>query len=91
MGRATETVNINSNIIGVSSHTPTLTFTPTVLLSLPPLPPQVQAANELAETAGFNPKQVHFVVGDALAPALPDASYDLVIAVESSTYMPDKE
>jgi hypothetical protein len=31
------------------------------------------------------------VVGDALAPALPDGEYDLVLAVESSTYMPDKE
>lgn len=52
---------------------------------------QVQAANDLAKQHGFADKDVHFVVGDALAPALPDAAYDLVIAVESSTYMPDKE
>jgi ubiquinone/menaquinone biosynthesis C-methylase UbiE len=45
----------------------------------------------LAEQAGLTPKQISFVVGDALAPELPDATYDLVIAVESSTYMPDKE
>lgn len=45
----------------------------------------------MAQEAGFSSSQVHFVVGDALAPALPDAQYDLVLAVESSTYMPDKE
>ena len=52
---------------------------------------QVAAANNLVERKGMNSKDVHFVVGDALAPALPDGEYDLVIAVESSTYMPDKE
>lgn len=53
--------------------------------------PQVQAANSLAARTGFTPADVHFVVGDALAPTLPPASFDLVLAVESSAYMPDKE
>lgn len=52
---------------------------------------QVNAANNLVARKGLDSKDVHFVVGDALAPALPDAAYDLVLAVESSTYMPDKE
>lgn len=51
---------------------------------------QVQAANRLAARRGFAPEQVAFVVGDALAPDLPDASFDLVVSVEAAAYMPDK-
>lgn len=51
---------------------------------------QVQAANSLAARRGFSPEQVAFVVGDALAPDLPDASFDLVVSVEAAAYMPDK-
>lgn len=53
-------------------------------------PFQVQAANALVARAGLNPRDVKFVVGDALAPELPDASFDLVLSVESAAYMPDK-
>jgi len=60
--------------------------------SFPPLPPpQVQAANAHARRSGFSPKDVHFIVGDALSPPLPDAAYDPVMSVESACYMPDKE
>lgn len=52
---------------------------------------QVDVANKLAKRSGFPAEQVNFVVGDALAPALPDATYDVVLAIESSTYMPNKE
>lgn len=54
-------------------------------------PFQVQAANAYARRSGFSPKAVHFVVGDALAPPLPSASFDVVLSYESACYMPDKE
>lgn len=51
---------------------------------------QVASANELALRQGFKPQEVAFVVGDAMAPALPDSSFDLVISVEAAAYMTDK-
>eukprot|EP00775_Hariotina_reticulata_P011945 gene11945-12088_t len=53
-------------------------------------PYQVASANELALRQGFKPQEVAFVVGDAMAPALPDSSFDLVISVEAAAYMTDK-
>lgn len=64
---------------------------PPLLLPLLVLLPQVQAANAYARRCGFSPKAVHFVVGDALAPPLPPASFDVVLSLESACYMPDKE
>jgi ubiquinone/menaquinone biosynthesis C-methylase UbiE len=61
-----------------------------LLLLLLLLAVQVQAANDYARRSGFSPKAVHFVVGDALAPPLPAASFDLVLSLESACYMPDK-
>jgi tocopherol O-methyltransferase len=54
-------------------------------------PHQVQSANALAQRCGFDHSKLRFVVGDALEPPLPAGAFDLVLAVESSTYMPDKE
>lgn len=62
-----------------------------LLVLLPFLLPQVQAANAYARRCGFSPEAVHFVVGDALAPLLPAASFDVVLSLESACYMPDKE
>eukprot|EP00775_Hariotina_reticulata_P010580 gene10580-10739_t len=50
---------------------------------------QVNAANELAAARGFSPEAVSFQVGDAMATTLPDASFDLVLSLESACYMPD--
>jgi ubiquinone/menaquinone biosynthesis C-methylase UbiE len=50
----------------------------------------VNAANELARSHGFSPKDVSFSVCDAMATELPAASFDLIVSVESAAYMPDK-
>jgi ubiquinone/menaquinone biosynthesis C-methylase UbiE len=44
----------------------------------------------MALKQGFKPQDVAFVVGDAMAPALPDSSFDLVISVEAAAYMTNK-
>eukprot|EP00882_Tetradesmus_deserticola_P008045 GHRQ01008474.1.p1 GENE.GHRQ01008474.1~~GHRQ01008474.1.p1 ORF type:complete len:317 (+),score=92.04 GHRQ01008474.1:111-1061(+) len=54
-------------------------------------PFQVQAANSLARRMRFGEKEVYFVVGDALQPDLPDGCADLVVSLESASYMPCKE
>eukprot|EP00882_Tetradesmus_deserticola_P022324 GHRQ01024225.1.p1 GENE.GHRQ01024225.1~~GHRQ01024225.1.p1 ORF type:complete len:255 (+),score=63.48 GHRQ01024225.1:18-782(+) len=61
-----------------------------LLASLPRIL-QVQAANSLARRMRFGEKEVYFVVGDALQPDLPDGCADLVVSLESASYMPCKE
>jgi tocopherol O-methyltransferase len=51
---------------------------------------QVKAGNALAARHGFSKDQVHFMVADGMAPPFPDNSFDVVLSLESSTYMPDK-
>jgi len=51
---------------------------------------QVEAGNKLAARKGFKPQQLHFLVADGMAPPFPDAAFDVVLSVESSTYMPDR-